>query len=318
MSCTEIPVLRDTVVLRAAVPAGHFVTIDGALPQAGGQAYGPTYASATAGQKVAVTLLGITPAVAGAAIQPGAELEVLANGRLKPATAGRVVAIARDAASGDGETLRVLVLHGPAPGQSPNNPLGMVLPDGDDVHPRLRWDAGTGWTPTPDETGSYVGVTRGDDFASISAPILYALRNGLRWYPPQNTPADPGLEPFAIGVGNAARYLSASNQNEQFASVWRDGGPAPFVWIAVPSWTEWAGHYRLFYRQASDGLQDQVTGDLPWRLLRSLMRINGVAYDVQISTGGLPGARPASGQFAQLSVVWNPPAQPDPVVLEIV
>lgn len=77
----ETPILRRTVKLAAAIKGGHFVGLDGAVAAENGPALGPLYMDGAAGENVAVTLLGVVPAVAGGAIEEGARVAVGAGGK---------------------------------------------------------------------------------------------------------------------------------------------------------------------------------------------------------------------------------------------
>ena len=79
----ETPILRRTVKLSAAIKGGHFVGLDGALAPANGPALGPLYMDGSAGENVAVTLLGVVPVVAGGTIQEDARVAVGADGKAK-------------------------------------------------------------------------------------------------------------------------------------------------------------------------------------------------------------------------------------------
>ena len=56
----ETPILRRTVKLAADIKGGRFVGLDGALAAENGPALGPLYMDGSAGENVAVTLLGVT------------------------------------------------------------------------------------------------------------------------------------------------------------------------------------------------------------------------------------------------------------------
>ena len=81
MPMLETPILRRTVKLAAAIKAGHFVGFDGTLAAQNGEALGPLYIEAGAGENGTVTLLGVVPAVAGGAIAAGSRVAVGAAGK---------------------------------------------------------------------------------------------------------------------------------------------------------------------------------------------------------------------------------------------
>lgn len=91
---TEQPILRLTVQIAATTDKNRFVTATGAAPTADGNALGPLYTDAKANEHVAVTALGVVPAVAGAAIAAGAKLKVAANGKVLTHS-GNAVVVAR-------------------------------------------------------------------------------------------------------------------------------------------------------------------------------------------------------------------------------
>ena len=104
---TEQPILRDTVRLAADTAADLFVEVDGSLPAAGANAYGPTYMGGKTGEAVAVTTLGIATVTAGAAIARGVGVMVTAAGKvITHAGNAPVVARALEAAAADGDRIR--------------------------------------------------------------------------------------------------------------------------------------------------------------------------------------------------------------------
>lgn len=108
---TEIPILRTSVRLTAARGLHRFVDVGGGAPTAGEAALGPCYTAGAAGADVAATVLGIVPVQASAAVAAGAALEVLADGRVKTQTAGKViVARAMEAAAAADDVFLALVI----------------------------------------------------------------------------------------------------------------------------------------------------------------------------------------------------------------
>ena len=110
MNATENAILRHTLKLSQNTEACRFVQFTGATAAAGGCAAGLTYMKGSSGDRVAVALLGIAPATAGAAIAEGAELEVGADGKAIPRATGKTVAWALEAASQDGDFISVFLV----------------------------------------------------------------------------------------------------------------------------------------------------------------------------------------------------------------
>ena len=107
----ESPILRHSIKVAAATSAGRFVTATGAAPAAGSNAAGPLYTDAKANDLVAVTVLGTTNAIAGAAIAAGAALKVEADGKVITATNDTVtVARALTAAAAEDDDVLVLII----------------------------------------------------------------------------------------------------------------------------------------------------------------------------------------------------------------
>ena len=77
----ETPILRRTVKLSAAINGGYFVGFGGALAAPNEPALGPLYMDTAVNDNGTVTLLGVTPAVAGGAIEEGARVAVGAGGK---------------------------------------------------------------------------------------------------------------------------------------------------------------------------------------------------------------------------------------------
>ena len=107
----QTPILRLTVKATAATAANLLVTATGALSAAAGNALGPTYTAAKAGEQVAVTALGTSSVTAGAAIVAGAALQATAEGKVITRTsANPVVARALEAAAADGDVIEALII----------------------------------------------------------------------------------------------------------------------------------------------------------------------------------------------------------------
>ena len=77
----ETPILRRTVKLSAAINGGYFVGFGGALAAPNEPALGPLYMDTAVNDNGTVTLLGVTPAVAGGAIEAGSRVAVGAGGK---------------------------------------------------------------------------------------------------------------------------------------------------------------------------------------------------------------------------------------------
>ena len=84
----EQPILRRTVALAAATEAARLVTADGQAPVAGGHVLGPTYTAGQAGQRIAVTALGIAQVTAAEAIAAGQAVAADAEGKAVVAAEG--------------------------------------------------------------------------------------------------------------------------------------------------------------------------------------------------------------------------------------
>lgn len=108
---TEIPILRTTVTLTAARGKHRFVDEDGGKPTAGQAALGPCYVEGKVGERVAVTVLGIVPVQAKAAVASGAALMVDADGYVLTQTSGKViVARAMQAATAKDDVILALLI----------------------------------------------------------------------------------------------------------------------------------------------------------------------------------------------------------------
>jgi hypothetical protein len=87
------------------------VGIDGNYAGAGGFALGATlFPAAAAGEAVPTVVLGSAPVEASAAIALGAEVEVVANGRIATKSSGAVVGRALSAAGQEGDIVELLLL----------------------------------------------------------------------------------------------------------------------------------------------------------------------------------------------------------------
>jgi hypothetical protein len=112
MAKQSIPILNLSVVAAGVIAANRFVTP--ALAQAGADVNTlgvARFASAAAGDKVPVDVLGTTVVEAGAAVAAGATLKSDATGRgITWVTSGAKVALALEAAGGAGELIEVVLI----------------------------------------------------------------------------------------------------------------------------------------------------------------------------------------------------------------
>ena len=110
MNATENAVLKLTIKLAQDTEANRFVQFNGATAAAAGVAAGPTYMKGKLNERVAVTVLGAAPAVAGGAIAEGAELQVGNDGKVITRAAGKTVGWALEAAAADGDALSIFIV----------------------------------------------------------------------------------------------------------------------------------------------------------------------------------------------------------------
>ncbi len=108
----SIPILTIDRVSAGAIAAHRFVTAAGAQAGADANAIGVARnAAAAAAVRIPVDVLGTAIVEAGAAVAAGATLKSDANGKaITWAAAGAKLAIALDAAGGDGELIEVLLI----------------------------------------------------------------------------------------------------------------------------------------------------------------------------------------------------------------
>jgi hypothetical protein len=101
-----------TLMLTTAVSAAHFVTPLGAAAGAGENALGVARTDGSAGERIAVDVLGTAIVEAGAAVAIGATLKVDADGRaIAWATSGAKVGLALQAATAAGQWIEVLLIQ---------------------------------------------------------------------------------------------------------------------------------------------------------------------------------------------------------------
>jgi uncharacterized ParB-like nuclease family protein len=111
MGTQNISLLSLPVAAAVALTAKRFVTLGGAVAAAAGAAGGVTRSDAAAGTLTTVDVLGTAVVTAGGAIAKHAYVEVGANGKAVTKAAGKVVAQALEAASGDGADIEVLLIQ---------------------------------------------------------------------------------------------------------------------------------------------------------------------------------------------------------------
>ena len=107
VAALELMVLPVTATV--ALLPNRYTTILGALPTAGGNAFGPTVTAAAIGQRVGVSVLGTARVEAGAAVAAGAAIEVDADGCGITRTAGITVGRALTATAA-GQLIEVLLI----------------------------------------------------------------------------------------------------------------------------------------------------------------------------------------------------------------
>lgn len=110
MSDQGLPLYRLTRRAAEAIQARQAVAHDGRVAPAGSAMLGLAFTDAAAGEDMAVDVLGVVPATAGAAIAVGDPLEVGPQGKLVPEDTGVKVARAMTAAAGDGRVVQVSII----------------------------------------------------------------------------------------------------------------------------------------------------------------------------------------------------------------
>lgn len=108
MSAQKKPVLTLSRTAATTLTQYQLIDADGAVATAGAGALGAVTTDASAGDDIAVDVIGTTIAVAAEAIADGVELEVGAEGAVITKTSGKVVAIALQAAAA-GEPVEILL-----------------------------------------------------------------------------------------------------------------------------------------------------------------------------------------------------------------
>lgn len=99
-----------TVVAAVAITAGTFVTSQGAIATAAGNAFGVARSDGAVGDLVPVDVLGTAIVTAGAAIAAGASVQVAANGQAVTKTTGITVGIALETVAAAGDDIEVYLV----------------------------------------------------------------------------------------------------------------------------------------------------------------------------------------------------------------
>lgn len=107
MAQTEKPVLIDSITAAADLTRHRFVSYAGAVATAGAVVLGVANTDANDTEQVPVMVIGIAIVTAGAAIALAAPLEVGTAGKAITRTTNKLVGYAMDAASQDGDLIRV-------------------------------------------------------------------------------------------------------------------------------------------------------------------------------------------------------------------
>jgi len=99
-----------TLPLTRGVRANTFVDLSGGPAAAGGYAYGVSQVAGRPGEAIAVDVLGTAQVVAGEALTVGISVQVGADGTAVPATTGKVVGRAVQAAEESGDLVEILLI----------------------------------------------------------------------------------------------------------------------------------------------------------------------------------------------------------------
>lgn len=100
--------LTSTIMALVAISALHFVGFDGKVAQAGTKAMGICEADTDAGEACPVNIDGVLLITAGGVIAVGQEVEVGATGKAVALAGGKSNGYALDAATHDGEVVRIV------------------------------------------------------------------------------------------------------------------------------------------------------------------------------------------------------------------
>ena len=110
MAVAALELMVLSVTATVALLPNRYTTILGALPTAGGNAFGPTATAAAIGQRVGVSVIGTARVEAGAVVAVGAAIEVDALGRGITRATGVTVGRALTAATVAGQLIEVLLI----------------------------------------------------------------------------------------------------------------------------------------------------------------------------------------------------------------
>lgn len=105
---TQQPVLTTSVVALVDLPRFLFASFSGGLCAAGAKALGSVAADTEADSVAPINVLGICLVTAGAAIAAGAEVQSDASGKAITKAAGVGNGFALDAATADGDVIRIV------------------------------------------------------------------------------------------------------------------------------------------------------------------------------------------------------------------
>lgn len=110
MSRISFPIYTRSIVATAALTAHRFVSMAGGVAAAGGLALGVGRMTVASGEAQSVDVLGTAPFEAGGAIAAGGMVQIGASGKGIAHAGGLAVAVALEAASGDGVVVEGLML----------------------------------------------------------------------------------------------------------------------------------------------------------------------------------------------------------------
>ncbi len=105
---THHPILVLSITAAAALTQRRFIGMDGDVCGAGAKALGAAEFNADAGDQASVNVAGLILVEAGGAITAGAEVESDADGKAIAQSAGVGNGYALDAATTDGDVIRVV------------------------------------------------------------------------------------------------------------------------------------------------------------------------------------------------------------------
>lgn len=107
---TQQPVLVTSITCGATALAPRlFCSLVGTLPAAGAWCPGVVDAATDPGQQAPVVVAGIALVTAGGAIAAGAQVEASAAGKAVTLSTGAAIGRALDAATADGDLIRILL-----------------------------------------------------------------------------------------------------------------------------------------------------------------------------------------------------------------